>query len=141
MFPYANYKFYTKKAHGKLEKDSFEKEVLEASFFLRYLTLGKSDKVQPESLQYAACAIADMYAEQNQKAASGEMGKKSENTDGYSVSYVSEMKDGETLETLLNGKALQIAKKYLTGTGLLDRKVRCGNAYQCRCDDLSSSQG
>lgn len=140
MFPYADYEFYTEKAYGKQEKDSFEKEVLEASFFLRYLTLGKSDKVQPEALQYAACSIADMYAEQKQKSASGEMGKKSENTDGYSVSYINEMKDGETLETLLNGKALQIARKYLMGTGLLSRKVGCSHADKCGCDDLSSSQ-
>lgn len=140
MFPYADYKFYTEKAYGRLEQDSFEKEVLEASFYLRYLTQGKSDKIHPEALQYAACSIADMYAEQKQKSSSGEMGKKSENTDGYSVSYISEMKDGETFESLLNGKALQIAKKYLTGTGLLDRKVGCGHAYQCGCHDLSSSQ-
>lgn len=140
MFPYADYEFYTENAHGKLERDCFEKEVLEASFFLRYITQGKSDKVQPEALQYAACSIADMYAEQKQKAASGMMQKKSENTDGYSVSYVSEMKEGETIETLLNTKAFQISKKCLTGTGLMDRKVGCGHAYQCGCHDLSSSQ-
>ena len=96
MFPYADYAFYTGHTHGRLEKDSFEKEVLEASFFLRYLTIGKSDRIQPEALQYAACSIADIYAEQKQKAASGEMRKKSENTDGYSVSYAIEMKYGET---------------------------------------------
>lgn len=140
MFPYADYEFYTEKAHGRLEQDSFEKEVLEASFFLRYLTLGKSDRIQPEELQYAVCSIAEMYAEQKQKASSGEMGKKSENTDGYSVSYAIEMKDGETLETFLNKKALQIAKKYLARTELLNRKVGCGRAGQCGCYDLSSSQ-
>lgn len=141
MFPYADYAFYAGKTHGGLEKDIFEKEVLEASFFLRYLTFGKSDRVQPEALQYAACSIADMYAEQKQKAVSGEIGKKSENTDGYSVSYASERKEGETLETFLDRKAWQIAKKYLSGTGLLSRKAGYGHAGQCGRDGLSSSQG
>lgn len=139
MFPYAGYEFYKDQTHGRLEKESFEKEVLEASFFLRYLTAGKSDRIQPEALQYAACSIADMYAEQKQKASSGEMRKKSENTDGYSVSYAIEMKDGETFEDFLNGKAAQIARKYLVGTGLLDRKVGCRHAHKCGCDGLSSS--
>lgn len=140
MFPYADYEFYVNQAHGRLEQDSFEKEVLEASFFLRYLTAGKSDRIQPEELQYAVCSITDMYAEQKQKAASGEMGKKSENTDGYSVSYAIEMKEGETFEDFLNGKAVQIARKYLAGTGLMDRKVGCRYAHKCGCDGLSSSQ-
>lgn len=140
MFPYADYDFYTGKAHGSLEEGQFEKEVLEASFFLRYLTAGKSDRIQPDALQYAACSIADMYAEQKQKTASGEAGKKSENTDGYSVSYISEMRDGESFEDFLSRKAAQIARKYLAGTGLLDRKVGCGHAHKCGCDGLSSSQ-
>ena len=139
MFPYADYEFYIGKAHGSLERNQFEKEVLEASFFLRYLTAGKSDNIQPDALQYAVCSIVDMYAEQKQKAASGKAGKKSENTDGYSVSYISEMKDGEPFEDFLSRKAMQIARKYLAGTGLLDRKVGCRHAHKCGCDGLSSS--
>lgn len=137
MFPYADYEFYVEKMHGSLERDRFEKEVLEASFFLRYLTFRKSDAAQLEELQYAACAIADMYAEEKQKADIGEAGKKSESTDGYSVTYISEHKEGETLENLLSRKASQIAKKYLAGTGLLNRKVVCGYDYQYRCDIVS----
>lgn len=136
MFPYADYDFYVEKVHGKQERESFEKEVLEASFFLRYLTQGKSDKVQMESLSYAACAIAEMYVEQKQKAAEGSLGKKSESTDGYSVSYSSEIGEGETCEIFLGRKAQQIARKYLSVTGLLDRKVRCGHADQCGYDTL-----
>lgn len=137
MFPYADYEFYTGKAHGKLERDRFEEEVLEASFFLRYLTFGKSERVQPEELKYAVCAVAEMYAKEKQKADAGGGGKKSENIDGYSVSYVSEQKDGETLEDLLNRKASQIAKRYLAGSGLLNRKVGYGHDHQCGCDIVS----
>lgn len=138
MFPYADYEFYKNKAHGKLDKDRFEKEVLEASFFLRYLTLGKSDAVQPEELQYAACAIADMYAKEKEKADSGDARKKAENTDGYSVTYAAEQKDGETLEDLLSRKASQLARRYLIRTGLLYRKVGCRHAHECGCNIISS---
>lgn len=137
MFPYADYKFYVEKMHGSLERDRFEKEVLEASFFLRYLTLRKSDTLQPEELRYAACTITDMYAKEKQKADTGEAGKKSENIDGYSVTYAIEQKEGESLEDLLNRKASQIARKYLAGTGLLNRKVGCGHDHQYRCDIVS----
>lgn len=139
MFPYADYEFYTDKAHGKLEKDRFEEEVLEASLFLRYLTFGKSDVLQPEELKYAACAVADMYAREKQKADTGEAGKKSESTDGYSVTYVSEQKEGETSEDLLSRKASQIARRYLIKTGLLNRKVGCEHDHQYRCDIISQN--
>lgn len=131
MFPYANYDFYKSKVNGTLEEALFNAEVLEASFFLRYLTMGKSDITQPEELQYCACAIADMYHSEKQKATSGNGRKKSENTDGYSVSYAVEIKDGELLEELLSRKASDIAKKYLFNTGLLNRKVGCGHAHKC----------
>lgn len=138
MFPYADYEFYTEKAHGRLEKERFEEEVLEASFFLRYLTFGKSDLVQPDELQYAVCAIADMYAAEKKNADSGAGRKKSENIDGYSVTYVTEQKEGETLEDLLSRKASQLARRYLIRTGLLNRKVGCGHAHEYGCNIISS---
>lgn len=136
MFPYAGYEFYVEKGHGKLEKNVFEKEVLEASFYLRYLTLGKSDTVQPEELQYAACAIAEMYVEEKERLASGAARKKSENNDGYSVTFVAELKDGESTEELIARKAGWIAGKYLAATGLLNRKVGCAHDNQCRYHPL-----
>lgn len=129
MFPYADYEFYTTKAKGKLEKEVFGSEVLGASFFLRHLTLGRSDCIQPEVLAYAACAIADMYAVEKKKMISGEGRMKSENNDGYSVSFVTELKDGESMEEMIARKAGRIARQYLSGTGLLSRKVRCRNDY------------
>lgn len=136
MFPYADYEFYVEKAYGKLDRDIFEREVLEASFYLRYLTLGKSDVVQPEELQYAACAVAEMYVQEKNHLTSGEALKKSENNDGYSVMFVTELKDGEAAEELLARKASQIARKYLIGTGLLSRKVQCVYDNQCRYHTL-----
>lgn len=131
MFPYANYEFYTCKANGTASVDQFNANVNEASFFLQRLTLGKSDLEQPEALQFATCAIVDMYIEEKAKETSGNGKKKSETTDGYSVSYAIETKDGELLDELLDRKALNIARKYLTTTGLLNRRVGCGHAHEC----------
>jgi len=136
MFPYAGYDFYKLKTNGTLDETLFNAEILKASFFLRYLTMGKSDITQPEELLYCACAIADMYHSEKQKATSGNGRMKSENTDGYSVSYVVEIKDGESLEELLNRKASDIARKYLFNTGLLNRKVGCCHVNKCGLYDL-----
>lgn len=136
MFPYADYEFYQTKMQGELDELTFRSEVMEASVFLRYLTMGRSDQKQPEALQYAACAIADMYAKEKKKDESGKSRKKSENTDGYSVSYVTDRQDGESLEELMARKALLIARMYLIGTGLLSRKVGCGHGHKCGYHDL-----
>lgn len=131
MFPYADYEFYKEKANGTALKDVFNAEVLEASFFLQYLTMGKSDKDQPEALKYAVCKIADMYIQEKTQRNNAAGSIKSESNDGYSVSYSVEQKDGELLEELLARKASDIARKYLINTGLLSRKVGCGHDYQC----------
>lgn len=45
--------------------------------------------------------------------------KKSESTDGYSVSYVTEQQDGEDKNVMLQKKLYRIAQNYLANTGLL----------------------
>lgn len=124
MFPYADYEFYTEKTQGTLDKITFDKEVAEASIFIRYITLGKSDSSDLEELKYVACLIAEMYAKEKSRYESGASAVKSENTDGYTVTYATEMKDGESLDDLLSKKAMVIARKYLATTGLLNRRVR-----------------
>lgn len=123
MFPYADYEYYVNKVHGDLSDERFEREITDASYFLRYITLGKSDTCDSEDLKYATCAIAEMYAKEKEKYESGKANIKSENTDGYSATYTAEIKDGETLEEMLKRKATDIARKYLATTGLLNRKA------------------
>lgn len=124
MFPYADYKFYKENVSRKLDERTFQEEISKASYFLQYITLGKSDKSDVDNLKYAACAIAEMYAEEKAQYNTGASRIKSENTDGYSVTYATGLKDGEVLEDLLARKANQIARKYLATTGLLSREVR-----------------
>lgn len=49
--------------------------------------------------------------------------KKSENNDGYSVTYVTEGTDNKTVEEKLNKKLYSIAQVYLLSTGLLSLEV------------------
>lgn len=94
---YAKYDFYVEKYGGKeIGEEDFSAASLHATQYIKYITLGRSEKYQGEELQYAACAVADAYnAVFNQQNGTG-IEKKSENTDGYSVSYVVQGKDGES---------------------------------------------
>lgn len=144
-FPYADYSFYAERISGSLNESDFEKQIVPASFFLRRMTMNKSDGVLTEaqdvSLRYAACYIAEMrasaFAEVTDDAGNVHGGiKTSENNDGYSVSWASSIQSGETLEENINRRSAQIARQYLAGTGLLARKARrcCDN--ECKYDAL-----
>lgn len=130
MFPYADYEFYKKRAHGEMTEDEFNQYVLESSSFLRCQTLGRADHSSSDDLKYATCAIADLYKAEREKYVDGVV--KSENNDGYSVSFQTEVKEGETLEELRDRKAQRIARQYLLTTGLLFRKVGGRCDYECK---------
>lgn len=82
----------------------------------------------------AVCAVADVYCSYDQKQASAGM-VKSENNDGYSVTYVTEQTDGQTAEEVLRKKAYAAASAYLLPTGWLSRKVGC--CYVGECNDYN----
>ena len=58
---------------------------------------------------------------------------KSENNDGYSVTYASQSIEGESKEKLANRKMYEAARIHLLPTGWLNRKVGCGcgNEHDC----------
>lgn len=127
MKPYADYEFYIEKYNGNaISEENFAVAVIHASQFIRYVTMKRSDGYQGDELKYAACAAAEAYNSAFRLSADdpsrGDI--KSENTDGYSVSYVAQSNDGETPEALFKRKAYDAMKYWLAGTGLLDR--RCG---------------
>lgn len=124
---YADYIFYAETYEGEMEENDFQRHALSASQYIRYLTMGKSDRYEGDELKYAVCEAADvLYSASQSNDSKGE--KKSENTDGYSVSYVVQGKDGETKEELLNRKISGAIRKWLLPTGLLYAGVRCGYA-------------
>lgn len=127
MKSYADYEFYIVKYNGKaIAEENFAVASLHASQFIRYVTMKRSDDYQGDELKYATCAAAEAYNSAFRLSADdpsrGDI--KSENTDGYSVSYVAQSNDGETHEALFKRKAYDAVKYWLAGTGLLDR--RCG---------------
>lgn len=135
MKVYADYIFYTEKYSGELNENEFNRHALSVSQYIRNLTFGKADKYEGEELKYAVCEAVDvLYYVTQKNSAGGE--KKSENTDGYSISYVVQGKDGETLEELSNRKMYEVIKKWLIPTGLLYSAVRCGHDHKHRYYDI-----
>ena len=113
MKEYADYNFYESVYHGDMDETDFSRNILSASQYIRYLTHGRSDGYEGDELKYAACEAADILYSSYQKEADGTGEKKSENTDGYSVSYVTQAKDGETSEELANRKMTGAIRKWL----------------------------
>lgn len=130
---YADYEFYVTEYRGNEDKiENFERAIVHASQYIRHVTLGRSDNYSGEELKYASCALVDAYLSAY-KLSGDEYStrqKKSENTDGYSVSYVTETIDGESSEELFKRKAYPIAKQWLLGTGLLSRRVGCPHGHE-----------
>ena len=131
MKGYADYNFYESVYHGDMDETDFSRNILSASQYIRYLTHGLSDEYEGDELKYAACEAADILYASYQKEAGGTGEKKSENTDGYSVSYVTQARDGETSEELANRKMTGAIRKWLLPTGLLYAGVRCGHVNKC----------
>lgn len=133
---YADYSFYVDEYHGKMDEADFQRHILAASQYIKYLTKGRSDEYDGgDEVKYAACESADVLYSVS-LAFSGQGQKKSENTDGYSVSYVTQGKDGETSEELSNRKMNEVIRKWLLPTGLLYAGARCGHVNQYRYHNL-----
>ena len=122
MVEYADFEFYTKEFHGSTIPDTaFPSAMLRSSIFIRYITFGRIDETDiPEEAKLAACAVADlMYKDDLSRDKAGRE-KKSENNDGYSVSYVTSVEGkGNSVES----KAYQAAGQYLMNTGLMYRGI------------------
>lgn len=116
------YAYYAEKAGGRLPEEEFSRLIGRACAYVQYMTLGKGCG-DTDGEKLAACAVTDVYADAERKQESGSVGIKSENNDGYSVSYVTEQKDGESWEEALSRKAYQAARPYLLPTGLLYRGI------------------
>lgn len=122
MEPYVDYEFYAESYRGELSESEFQNAVIKATAHVRRITFGRADScVYGDEVKLATCAVCDVIAaEEKKQAANNGMHISSENTDGYSVSYVSELESGESAEELLNRKAYKAAEVFLSPTGLLD---------------------
>ena len=136
MLQYADYRYYVESYYDTtITEDSFPTVMRDASAFIREIT---ANRVDPDAItddvKDASCAVADVIQAENDRISSTENGDgreiKSENTDGYSVSYVTEGTDGQSREEVLWNKKYQAARPYLIHTGLLYLGV-CADDDQC----------
>lgn len=135
---YVNYEYYQVEYGGQMPEEQFAPSVRKAESYIRYLTSLNGDifAVFNDMVKDAVCAVADVYyeaqVEKEKQARDGRVGRiKSENNDGYSVTYVSEQIDGQVSEEVVKKKAYAAAYPYLLPTGWLSRKVRCNCADEC----------
>lgn len=135
---YADYQYYTEEFGGtKVPKESFVKAERWAETYIRRLTYIAGD-IFAESVDIvkdAVCAAAEVYYVCT-KNSTVNGAVKSENNDGYSVSFVVEQYDGQTVEALTRRKAYDAVSVYLLPTGWMSRKVGCVHDYGCCCDHL-----
>ena len=138
---YVTYKFYSQTFGGSIPKEDFTKVEAKAEAVISYLTYVNGDifAKADSCVKLAVCAAADaIYSNEKQTSAASEStgtaGIKSESNDGYSVTYVTEAKDGQTAEELLRRKVAEAVRIYLLPTGWLSRRVRTGG-----CCDVCAS--
>ena len=116
---YATYEYYKNEYHGEIILENFPKMIAKASQYIDNFTFGRITEGDVEkfpSISACACEMAEVIYQMS----SNDMREvKSENTDGYSVTYVTEGIDGAMAENTLKRKLYAIAETYLMSTGLL----------------------
>lgn len=120
---YATYQDYIEKYSGTVVADEmvFNRLVRKASAYIDMFTFGRINEGNVNSfpsLSMCACDMVDVIFF-SEGADGSKKEKKSEDTDGYSVTYVVEGIDGRVTEETLRRKLYSIAKLYLINTGLL----------------------
>lgn len=119
---YATYDYYLDSyGSNSIPEEIFHRLIRKASAYIDNFTFGRINKGNVDSfpsLPACACEMAEIifffYGEDGR-------GKvvKSENTDGYSVTYEIDGEEGQLHEERLVKKLYAIAKVYLLNTGLM----------------------
>lgn len=133
MEQFVDFEYYRDEFQGRLiQWECFQEAAERAGSYLCYVTqnrvLHQKDR---EEVKNALCAAAEAYYIYTTTT---DKEVKSENTDGYSVSYVVERKDGQIREDVLRKKMYKAIYPYLAFTGLLSRRIN--NDHKCRYDCL-----
>lgn len=119
---YATYEYYVEEYYGTAIPDEvFQRVIRKASQYIDHFTferITEENVDEYQALPDCACDMAEAIYKMS-VSSGAEKEKKAENTDGYSVTYVTECVDGQSREEVLKKKLYSIAKLYLSGTGLL----------------------
>ena len=119
---YVDYVYYYNEYIGrKIPEKDFEELSVQAQRFVDYVTGGKICGNVTDKVRNAVCAAAEALYDCNSKYVNLNPGIKSENTDGYSVTYQDYSVADISAE---QDKAMYKAvRRALSGTGLLYRGV------------------
>lgn len=119
---YATIDDYNSFSAIKINQDIFDIYSQKAERLVDYLTFNRIKKLSdiPIEVKNAVCAVIEVYVKYSNKYenAAQQNGIKSENTDGYSVTYI---ENSTNIEKQMLDTAIRQAKIYLSGTGLLYR--------------------
>ena len=137
---YVTYAYYTGTYNGTQfpEKEDFQKAEREAETYIRYLTYLNGDifvdKAHTDGIKTAVCAAAEARDNAVREIAEGG-NVKSESKDGFSASFVTTRRDGETVDDYIKRCMYQAARPHLLPTGWLSRKAVCGPAHEAENDN------
>lgn len=119
MTAYADYAYYRDSFHGSaVSETDFPGLAVKASVFIDRLTFNRlrSAETIPDEAKMATCAVAErIQIAEKSGALSVDVSKKSENTDGYSVTF----NDLSLVRAQLYADYEEAALPYLYGTGLM----------------------
>lgn len=120
---YVDYEYYRGDFDGAaIPEEMFPRCVRLAEKYVDHYTFKRIlDPERIEGLKDCVCEMAEVVYTLCFKEAG--VVKKSENIDGYAVSYVTEGMDGEAVESVLQRKMYAIIKLWLGNTGLLYQGV------------------
>lgn len=125
---YADYEFYISEYNHDMSEAEFAKYIKPATAYLKRLTLQKSETFTGEELKYAACAVAEAYWQIDKQYPDGKIVTREDN-DGFSQSFATSSK---SLDKQKDDMAYRSAKQWLSGTGLLSRRVNsCDHKRGC----------
>ena len=118
-----DYAYYAEEYGGHIiPEDRFNYVMQRAEMYLHTFTFDRlKGKTYDSIVKNCLCDMAETIYKVEKQNVKGI--KKSENTDGYSVSYVTEIADGQDMREVLSRKLYGIAKCYLMNTGMLCLRV------------------
>ena len=119
---YTDFDFYTNTYYGSLiSADDFSALERQAALFVDRLSFNRLNSRWPitDKVRMAVCAVAEAIKRHEDaiQLAASSAGFKSENNDGYSVTY----QDPDVLQAQLLRAQTDAARPYLIYTGLMDR--------------------
>lgn len=111
--------YYSNYLGRKIPKEDFEELSAQAQRFVDYVTSGRIGDSVTDKVRNAVCAAAEALHDCNSKYVNINPGIKSENTDGYSVTY--QDYDVSAVTEQQDKAMYKAVQRELSGTGLLYR--------------------